>query len=238
VKRWPAVLSEEETLDEVLAGRSIARYGDGEFKLCQGASIKSQQFEPKLGRRLRAILLERSKADCIVAIPNLNVPTKPFWDGFKTPKTTALFDMKRVYGSAFISRPDSAPWIHQPRYWRKVESLWKGQEVTLVRGSGKSLTAGVLASAKAVNEIMCARQHAWAEREELLEKIGRPRRVLLCCGPTATVLAADLAERGVHAIDLGHIGMWFKRLDKSALDALEIGRAEERAEDAADHTVG
>jgi len=234
VKRWPAVLSEEETLDEVIAGRSLARYGDGEFKLCFGSGIKSQCYDQKLGRRLRLILVERSKADCLVAIPNLNVKTKPFWDQFKTPKITALFDMKRLYGSAFVSRPDSAPWVHQPRYWRKVESLWKGQDVTLVRGSGKSLTASVLASARSVNEILCARQHAWADRAELLEKIGRPRRVLLCCGPTATVLACDLAERGVHAVDLGHIGMWFKRLDKSAGEALEIGREEERAEDVAD----
>jgi Glycosyltransferase GT-D fold len=226
-RAWPAVLSEEETLRQVVEeGRSLARYGDGEFKLCQGGSIKSQVFEPTLGKRLREILL--SSGDCLVGIPNLAMPTKPFWDQFRVPKITAFFDMKRVYGSAFVSRPDSAPWIHNPTYWKNIESLWRGRNVTLVRGSGKSLTAALLTpSAASVNEILCPRQNAWAERGALLEQIGRPERVLLCCGPTATVLAADLAAIGVQAIDLGHIGMWFKRLDMSAEAALQAGRAEQ-----------
>jgi hypothetical protein len=224
-RAWPAVLSEEETLRQVLQGRSLARYGDGEFKLCYGASIKSQAFDALLGKRLREIL--RASGDCLVGIPNLHMPTKPFWDQFRIPKYTQLLVMDRVYGSAFVSRPDSAPWIHNPTYWKNIESLWRGRNVTLVRGSGKSLTASLLTpSAASVNEILCARQHAWAEREALLEKIGRPERVLLCCGPTATVLAVELAARGVHAIDLGHIGMWFKRLDQSAEAALQAGRSE------------
>jgi hypothetical protein len=222
---WPAVLREEETLRLVVEeGRSLARYGDGEFKLCYGGSIKSQRHEPLLGKRLREIL--KASGDCLVGIPNLLQPTKPFWDQFRTEKIRNLLSMDRVYGSAFVSRPDSAPWIHTPAYWKQVERLWKGRAVTLVRGSGKSLTASVLASAASVNEILCARQHAWAERAELLERIGRPERVLLCCGPTATVLAVELAAKGVHAVDLGHIGMWFKRLDQSAEAALQAGRSE------------
>lgn len=225
MNRWPAVLSEAETLRQVLEGKSLARYGDGEFKLCYGGSIKSQKADKVLAQRLREILF--SSGNCLVGIPNLHVPTKPFWDQFRNDKILQLLDRKRTYASAFVSRPDSAPWIHNPTYWKQVESLWKGRHVTLVRGSGKSLTASVLSpSAASVNEILCARQHAWAEREELLEKIGRPERVLLCCGPTATVLAVELAARGVHAVDLGHIGMWFKRLDQSAEAALRAGRAE------------
>lgn len=224
-RTWPVVLSEDETLRQVLQGRSLARYGDGEFKLCYGGSIKSQAFDPILGKRLREIL--RRSGDCLVGIPNLDMPTKPFWDQFRVQRYTQLFDMNRVYGSAFVSRPDSAPWIHNPTYWKNIESLWRGRNVTLVRGSGKSLTASLLTpSAASVNEILCARQHAWAERAELLERIGRPERVLLCCGPTATVLAVELAARGVHAVDLGHIGMWFKRLDQSADAALQAGRSE------------
>jgi len=36
--------------------------------------------------------------------------------------------------------------------------------------------------------------------------------ILLCLGPTATVLAWRLAKRGKWALDLGHIGMFMKRL--------------------------
>jgi hypothetical protein len=37
--------------------------------------------------------------------------------------------------------------------------------------------------------------------------------VIICLGPTATVLAERLAKKGVHALDLGHIGMFMRRLD-------------------------
>jgi hypothetical protein len=219
---WPTVLAEEETLGLVLDGHSLARYGDGEFKLCNGYGIKSQRFDPKLQQRLREIL--RGSGDCLVGIPNLKAPTKDFWNQFRGPSTTGLLDMKRTYASAFISRPDSAPWIHKPSYWEEVESLWRGQEVTLVRGSSKSLTAEQLSAAAAVREVLCDRQHAWQRYPELLERIGRPRRALLCCGPTATVLALDLSARGVHAIDLGHIGMFLRRQKLSAEAALMEGR--------------
>lgn len=222
---WPAVLSEAETLKQVLAGRSLARYGDGEFKVCLGGSIKSQSFDKELSRRLREILL--SSGDCLVGIPNLMMPTKFFWEQFRVPKITGLLDMKRVYASAFVSRPDSAPWIANASYYDQIEDLWRDKDVTLVRGSGKSLTLSLLSDkARSVTEILCPRQHAWAERAELLRKIGTSERVLLCCGPTATVLAVELAARGVHAVDLGHIGMWLKRRSLPAETALEEGRAE------------
>jgi hypothetical protein len=44
-----------------------------------------------------------------------------------------------------------------------------------------------------------------------MKRIGTPDRALLCCGATATVLAVDLSARGVHAIDLGHAGMFLRK---------------------------
>jgi hypothetical protein len=83
----------------------------------------------------------------------------------------------------------------------------------LVRGSTKSFTGERLmeAGARSVREIIAPRQHAWAEYESLLERIGRPARAILCLGPTATVMASDLCARGVHAIDFGHGGMFHKK---------------------------
>ena len=50
------LLNEEQTLDAVLAGRSLARYGDGEIKLALGAAIKSQPADRALAAMLRMIL--------------------------------------------------------------------------------------------------------------------------------------------------------------------------------------
>jgi hypothetical protein len=210
VTNYPSVLSEVETMDLVVAGRSVARYGDGEFKMALGSSIKSQERHPALALRLRQIL--QQSGQCLVGIPNIHsaTPKSVFWRKFLN-HSSLLAD--RPYVSAFITRPDSAPWIDTEAYWAKVQSLWLGREVTLVRGSSKSLTADVLNEAGAghVTEVVAARQHAWVEYDELLERIGRPERALLCLGPTATVMAVDLCARGVHAIDLGHIGMFWKK---------------------------
>lgn len=205
---YPEVLPEVETLAAVVAGRSLARYGDGEFKMCLGHSIKSQRHDPAIQGRLRGIL--QASGRCLVGIPNIRsaTPKHEFWQKFLT--YSHLLGA-RSFASSFVTRPDSAPWIDTDAYWDMLESLWRGQDVTLVRGSSKSLTAEDLIGARSVAEITAPRQHAWSEYQQLLARVGRPKRALLCLGPTATVMAVDLCAIGVHSIDLGHIGMFLRK---------------------------
>lgn len=214
---YPRVVSESKTLDMILAGRSIARYGDGELKMANhNAGIKSQAADRNLSARLREIL--HDSGDCLVGIPNIHDVLR------KTPGTqkaehwakyqvhsTMLVD--REYCSAFITRPDSAPWIDNADYWTRFESIWRGKDVTVVRGSGKSFTGELLSEwgARTVTEILAPRQHAWAEYDSLLKRIGAPDLAIICLGPTATVMAVDLCARGVHALDLGHAAMFAKK---------------------------
>jgi hypothetical protein len=206
---YPQVLGESSTLARVLAGASLARYGDGEFKFCKGGAIKSQQFESRLSERLRRIL--HDSGDCLVGIPNITLESPKYETTWKKYLGFADLLIDRAYVSAFITRPDSAPWINTPAYWAQLESLWVDQDVTLVRGSSKSLTAEDLVGARMVTEIVAPRQHAFSEYKTLLNRIGTPARALLCLGPTATVMAVDLCAKGVHAIDLGHIGMFLRK---------------------------
>lgn len=204
---YPRVLGESETLDRVLAGASLSRYGDGELKMCEGAGIKSQDHDPRLQARLNEIL--KDSGHCLVGIPNIHSKTpKERWQKFAV-YSRLLVD--RPYVSAFITRPDSAPWIDTDDYWQRVESLWVGHDVTLVRGKTKSLVAEDLIGAKSVTEIIAPPNSAWSEYGSLMKRIGTPSRALICLGPTATVMAVDLCARGVHAIDLGHIGMFLRK---------------------------
>jgi hypothetical protein len=205
---YPFVTNEYASLHHVVHGRSLARYGDGEFALCAGRSIPCQRGDAGLQARLRDIL--RESGDCLVGIPNLHsdTPKTAYWHKYQA---ASRYLTPRLYLSAFITRPDSAPWIDTPAYWALLESLWIGQDVTLVRGSARSLTKDDLVGAGRVTEILAPRQDAWANYPALLEQIGTPSRVLLCLGPTATVLAVDLCAKGVHAIDLGHVGLWLKK---------------------------
>jgi glycosyltransferase GT-like protein len=218
---YPSVRGEHETLRRVLAGASLARYGDGEFAICAGRCIPCQKHHPTLARRLREIL-QAPPPGCMVGIPNL-VPhialrheavampaaKRLFWRPYLTTPLGFL-GAGVSYASAFVTRPDSAPWIDTPAYWRDVESLWEGREVTLVHGGARSLQPADLAGAK-VRVVRCRAVNAFHDYDRILQEVGRPAIALLCLGPTATVLAADLAARGVHAVDMGHIGMFLRK---------------------------
>ncbi len=207
---YPEVVGELETLRLVCAGRSIARYGDGEFKMCSdGAAIKCQVADARLSQRLREIL--HNSGDCLVGIPNIRsaTPKAEFWGPHMRHHN--ILAESRQYYSSFITRPDSAPWINVPEYWELIESLWKDRDVTLVRGSGRSFRADDFTSAKSVTEVLAPEKHAWAEYDRLMDRIGTPERAILCLGPTATVMAVDLCAKGVHAIDAGHAGMFVRK---------------------------
>lgn len=210
VNAYPHVLSEMATLDAVLAGRSLARYGDGEFHLCVGGRAKAQKADSSLAGRLRGIL--QASGRCLVGLPNLRAetPKAAFWKPF-AQHANLLAD--RPYVSAFVTRPDSAPWIDVPAYWTALSHLWWQQDVTLVRGSARSFTAADLVGAASVTEIVGPAVDAWSAYASLLERVqmSRPKRVLLCLGPTATVMAVDLCAHGVHAVDLGHVGMFYRK---------------------------
>lgn len=216
LRTYPLVRGEVETLRRVLGGASLARYGDGEFKHCADQRNVSQTHDPRLSARLRAIL--QDSGPCMVGIPNLNPDAvaqmseqkQRFWAPYRT-SVPSLLAAGRAYASAFVTRPDSAPWIDSLDYWQLLERVWLNCDVTLVRGSDKGLKPDDLPGAGTVTEIICPRQHAFAEYDAILARIGRPKRVLLCLGPTATVLAVDLAARGVHAIDLGHVALFLRK---------------------------
>ena len=56
------VFSEEETLNEIIINnKSIARYGDGEFCLIFGSSIRFQKYNKILSNRLIKVLNSNEK---------------------------------------------------------------------------------------------------------------------------------------------------------------------------------
>lgn len=225
MRPYPMVRGEVETLQAVLAGASLARYGDGEFKMLHDAGIKNHDAHPVLSQRLREIL--RESGECLVGIPNIrsDTPKAGFWGKYMA---FAHYLADRPYCSSFVTRPDSAPWINTPTYWHALETLWLDQDVTIVRGSGKSLTATDVVGARTVTEVIGPRRSAFVEYDDLMARIcaGRPRRVLIGLGPVATVMAVDLCRRGIHAIDLGHTALFLRKFRRG--EPMQV-TAEEKA---------
>lgn len=208
-KAYPAVMSEIATLGHAVQGRSLARYGDGELRLALGGQAISQVADEKLATELRQILAGPSAA--LACIPNVRSGTPKFdktWYKYIAPKFLELYKQP-IYGSSFITRPDSAPWIDCDEYWTLACSLWRDREVTFVVDEEQSSLGSPVFHARARNPrvIYGPRRDAYEHIERLEAEIGCPgHTVLICLGATATVLAERLARKGVHALDLGHIG--------------------------------
>lgn len=211
MKPYPPVLTEDATLDAALSGKCIARYGDGELNLALGGDCVFQRRNAVLASELKKILV-RPRPNLLVCIPNCAAPTKRAWRRYTEARYTDLY-ANLQYGSAFISRPDSAPWIDRADYWDRLKALWIGKDVTLVAGSTVSLTPDDLAGAKSVRVVVGPAEDAWEHVDVIDAAIGTPPGpVILCLGPTATVLAWRLSKRNVHAIDLGHVGLYLRHV--------------------------
>lgn len=212
---YPPVLGEDETLDLVLKGKSIARFGDGEFKIAKGGSCVSQISNAELAEELSQILTAKDQ-QCLVGIPTMDPkgPKIRNWERYKHIYPRQL-NPKKQYVSAFISRPDSAPWINTKEFFDKLQSLWDGKAVALVGCEERSLSSQFLieTGAAAVFHARCWRRDAYAQIDELERAClhSGMSRAILCAGPTATCLAMRLSRKGLHAIDLGHIGMFWRR---------------------------
>lgn len=217
---YPDVVDEWATLVKVLDGKSIARYGDGEFNLVRGGNCVSQKRVPGIQTELQNIL-KSNNPNLLVAIPRLDPrsPKNVNWVKCCSHYGSYL-SFKKTYYSAFITRPDSAPWIATPTYFDGIESLWAGKDITMVYGSKRSLSVEfpAMQSAKSITVVETDYAHTYHRIDAIERQIreAKNRVVLLMCGPTATCLAARLAN-DFHAIDLGHIGMWWRAHENEKL---------------------
>lgn len=223
---YPKVMTEFETLQEALCGTSLARFGDGELRLCHGSNCPPQKADPRLTIELRDILIKRQPG-LLPCIPHLTGPKSESWKKYASVTYTRFYQQP-VYGSAFITRPDSAPWINNPGYWQAVASLWRDKDVVIVRGDRKSITQELIGEApRSVREVIGRSRDSYEIIDQIEEEVGKPSgTVLICLGPTATVLAARLARKGVHAVDLGHIGMFMRRLGVSTVTLEDLVSSE------------
>lgn len=213
------VLSEWKTLDELIQGKSIARFGDGEIKHMDGKRNVSQAHHPELTQRLNEVFRSRVP-NLLIGIPNVynsreftEVNQDYIYNMYRRFRKIA--DKTYTYASSYITRGDLCGYLSWPSYWNRVFKLWEDRPITLVRGHEKRATGGgMFAKARSVHHIQTPASGAWKEYERIFgECLQRPKDdlFLLCVGPTATVLAHDLAVNGRQAADIGHLGMFYSR---------------------------
>lgn len=224
--QWPACADEFATIQKCSEGYSLARFGDGELKLMHTQGYAREPPSAALAEELRAVLLAPDER-CIVGIPTMdpNGPKYSFIEPANNaasgwvrhrPRFLKILESTTVaqYYSAFVTRPDSSPWIKTLTYAKQVEALWKGKRTVVVCEKENSLLGVVHKSAAKTTHIRCQSHQAYSTISRLEDTCAalEPEVVIASAGPTATCLANRLAKRGIQTLDLGSIGGWLRLL--------------------------
>ena len=238
----PDVMTSEETLKELInSDKSLARYGDAEFCIASGGFVTYQDHNPVLQQKLIQVLKQPIN-DCLVCVPRafgqlsmFNNAAREFWRWFmrshrdEINKLLCEFKFKNrdalvpcpQLGDAFVSRP-YMDYVNK-RTSEKVFLLWKklfsGKSLLIVEGRYSRLGVGndLFGTAVSIRRIWCPALNAFSKYEEIRKAVSlivrKDEMVLIALGPTATVLAYDLASVGIRALDVGHIDveyLWMK----------------------------
>lgn len=227
------IMTADETLDYILRNKcSVSRYGDGELQIAAyGCALKFQRADKHLQSKLRDVM-KSANPHLLLCLPNrLNMVTRkereqltPYWQECLThhlhPWTKRL-PRTRCYGDTNISRlTEQAEPTEKMKQAQRVKSLWENRNVIMVEGEKTRFGVGndLFDSVSSVQRILGPAESAFDYYPQLLAaccdaacNVELPL-VLLALGPTATALASDLADRGIQAIDIGHLDISYERL--------------------------
>ena len=228
-KAAPKVLSVNDTLDLIIKNNlSVIRYGDGEMSIMQGTDLGFQKADPALARRLKEIIGQNPKG-LLVCLPDLFGKLENLaWFALRFAlhhqlryrhEWLALLSSGQVYGNTFMTRPYLAYKASQREnsgeVFRKLFSIWRGQQVVLIEGSKSRVGVGndMFKNTASVSRILGPAENAYAKLSEIFNeasKFSRDKLMLLALGPAAKVLGYDLFRAGYRVIDVGHLDMEYE----------------------------
>lgn len=236
------LMSEEETMNYIIHNKcSVSRFGDGEFGIMRNQAIGFQNTNHDLSCQLRYIAGNPIPGH-LVCIPyalrsinGLKEVAKRFWVGeigIKYMLWYYIFRKHKIFGSTQISRfyIDYVKDTHAKNIIPLWKKLWNNKKLLIVEGRDTRLGYGndLFNNAISVNRILCPPKDAFAHYNDILQtainsykKMGDNTLILIALGPTATILAYDLAKYDIWSIDIGHIDLeyeWFKMGAKSKVN--------------------
>lgn len=230
-----SILDSFESIQYIIDHRcSVSRYGDGELSLFWGVREGFQEVNEKLVARLQQVLQANDAPNHIVGVPYYlkNVDgtvgvTRTFWGDFVCKYGKLLHPYlteKRTYIDTQISRfyIEYHDYDRSTRQLEMLRKIWDGREVVIVEGAQSRTGVGndLYDNAKSLRRILGYSTNGFSHYDEMLKAITSHvnpedgKLILLSYGPSATILAYDLAKLGYQAVDIGHLDIeyeWFLR---------------------------
>ena len=220
---------------------SVSRFGDGELIMMLGGGYKDyQDADENLARRLKDVLVSTDVPNHILGLPlplkctsGLRESSREFWDYFTLRKGKMILPYlsgKRKYVDTQLSRfyimyKDKRRCAEQLEILRRI---WEGKDIVIVEGTKSRTGIGndLYNNANSIKRILGPATDAFSQYEKMLatiqNKVATEKLSLLSYGPTATILAYDLAKLGFWAIDIGHLDIEYEWFLQEATDSIAV----------------
>ena len=221
------VASREETLDEIMTNnKSIARFGDGEFKIIFGLGIGFHKSSKLLKMKLLNVL--NSKLDNLLI--GINMPYheqelnlrpdswRDYWKNYIKKykfKIIDLLDTKRKYYFALVFKYallfKNKKKFDISSYIKKLKKIWDKRDILIIEGyfTRSGIGNDLFNNTKSIKRILCPPENAFLVYKKIINKfkklkIAKNVLILISLGPAASVLSYDLCKMGYQALDIGH----------------------------------
>lgn len=233
-KCFPKIASGEEAVEEIVKnGKSLARFGDGEFAVIAGRNRHRFQTEmsQELVEKLKCVLQSEDEqllvgiADNYGSLEKYTAQAKREIRCYLNPQVRkehlALLKPGKMYYDAYVTRPYVMYADQQTegpgRRFQNLKRIWEGRKCIFVEGCFTGLSVGndLFDNAGSIQRILGPAENAFSRYQEILDcclQQSKDTLFLLALGATATILASDLCRAGYQAVDVGHIDLeyeWF-----------------------------
>lgn len=231
------ILDSFESIQYIIDNRcSVSRYGDGELSFFCGVKEGYQDLDEKMNERLEYVSRATDAPNHIVGIPYFlkNVKgtvkgTRLFW-GILVRKYGEQWDKYFYSDKTYLDTQLSRFFVEYKDYDRSTRQLallrkiWDKRDVVIVEGCQSRTGIGndLYDNVKSLKRILGYPKNAFSHYDEMLDAITthvKPEEgklILLSYGPTATILAYELAKLGYQAVDIGHLDIeyeWYLNKD-------------------------
>jgi len=218
----PAIMSPLETIKALIVEKpSFCRFGDGEFCLISGEGIAFQEFDRKLARRLIEVFHSNSEA-IFIGIPysyyssliGMRQLPKNFirsWVAENREKITELsIPGRQYYDTGCTQMYAMYEQYNFDEYFSRIQEIWRNREIVIICGKTvfDAIEVNIFDCAKSVEYQYAPSKNAFQVYDKILAnamQVDKTKLIIAILGPTATVLAYDLAKHGYQALDFGHI---------------------------------
>lgn len=216
--------TDKQTVDEIIINKkSLSRFGDGEFMWMTGNRLDSyQDYSVDFAKDLVRAFQNDNK-NLLVGIPygifnsdGCNLQAKMHWSIIKSSfysKLEKFVDFNRTYSNASITRPyiDYKDYDFSTKAFKNLQRIWDKKDIVIVEGEKTKLGIGndLFCNANSVSRIICPATNAYEKLSEIElaieNNVNKSQIMLAALGPTASILASDMCDKGYQVIDIGHI---------------------------------